>query len=76
MISYRAAIIAGIIMSSLIAFGMTLWNWIENPGSIFHDSSGTNWTFVWDTFLSWFGPLLLLLVPALLLTAYLKYRES
>lgn len=70
--TYRFVLTVSIGISIVIAFGMTLWNWIENPGGIFHDTSGTSWSFVSDTFFSWFWPLLLLLLPVFLLAAYLK----
>ena len=34
-------------------------DWSKNPGGMFHDSAGTNWTIVLETALSWFLPLLL-----------------
>ncbi|MEL6822385.1 MAG: hypothetical protein AAFP70_11530 [Calditrichota bacterium] len=58
-------------LSGFLASLMSLWNWIENPGSIFHDSSGTNWSFVWDTFFSWFWPMLLFFLPVFLIAGYL-----
>jgi len=70
--TFRFASLFAICISGLVASLMALWNWIENPGSIYHDSSGTNWSFIWDTFFSWFWPLLLLLLPVSLLVAYLK----
>ena len=46
----------GTITSFIVTFIITLWEWIENPGSIFHNKNGTNWSFVYDTAISWFIP--------------------
>jgi len=73
--NYRIALFTGVGISGLIAGTMALWNWLENPGGIFQSADGTNWSFVWETFLSWFLPLLLLLLPIFLLTAYLRTRS-
>ncbi|MGH1364441.1 MAG: hypothetical protein ACRBF0_12855 [Calditrichia bacterium] len=73
--NYRIAILAGVGVSVLISGGMALWNWLENPGSIFQTADGTNWSFIWETFGSWFLPLILLLLPIFLLTAYLRTRS-
>ena len=35
---------------------VVIWEWVENPGGIFHGESGTNWPFVFDTAISWFIP--------------------
>jgi len=35
---------------------ITIWEWIENPSGIFHNENGTNWSFVYDTAISWFVP--------------------
>ena len=35
----------------------TLMDWLENPSGIFHSPAGTNWQFVFDTWWSWFWPL-------------------
>lgn len=46
----------GLIIAILATLTFTLWDWIENPSGIFHDSTGTNWNFVYDTAVSWFFP--------------------
>lgn len=35
---------------------VVIWEWLENPGGIFHSETGTNWEFVFDTAISWFVP--------------------
>ena len=42
----------GIIVASVISF----LDWRLNPSGIFHSDLGTNWRFVWDTWISWFVP--------------------
>ncbi len=51
--------IMGILFASLSALIFTVWDWLENPGGIFRDSTGTNWNFVYDTAISWFLPTLI-----------------
>ena len=50
----------GLASGAVIAIPLTLimcvWEWIENPGGIFHGPGGTNWSFVFDTAMSWFVP--------------------
>ena len=40
----------------LVAILASVWEWIENPGGIFHNSEGTNWQFVFETAWSWWIP--------------------
>lgn len=49
-------VFVGSIMSIAVTVYVTLWEWIENPGGIFHDSNGTHWRFVFDTAVSWLWP--------------------
>lgn len=48
-----------LVFSVLLAGLFSMWNWVENPGGIFHDSVRTNWGFVYDTAASWFVPIFL-----------------
>jgi len=52
------AISVGIAAGVVLAGIFTVWNWLENPGGIFRDDSGTHWSFVYDTAASWFFPTL------------------
>jgi hypothetical protein len=47
---------AGAIVSSSVTVIVVVWEWLENPGGIFHSETGTNWEFVFDTAISWFIP--------------------
>lgn len=54
------SIVFGIGLGGLIAgclsVVMSLWAWLENPSGIFHGDDGTNWSFVFDTLISWLLP--------------------
>ena len=47
---------AGAAVSSAVTVIVVIWEWLENPGGIFHSEAGTNWEFVFDTAVSWFVP--------------------
>ena len=47
---------AGAAVSLAITIIVVVWEWLENPGGIFHNEDGTNWGFVLDTAVSWFVP--------------------
>ncbi|XOV88241.1 MAG: hypothetical protein ACFHX7_25345 [Pseudomonadota bacterium] len=47
------------LVATLVTTFVTVWEWLENPGGIFHDAAGTRWHFVFDTAISWFVPVLL-----------------
>ena len=46
----------GAAVSSVVTVVVVIWDWLENPGGIFHSEIGTNWKFVFDTAISWFVP--------------------
>jgi hypothetical protein len=46
----------GAAVSAAVTLVITIWEWLENPGGIFHDETGTRWNFVVDTAVSWFVP--------------------
>ena len=49
-------ILTGAAVATAITLIVTIWEWMENPGGIFHNAEGTNWGFVYDTAVSWFFP--------------------
>ena len=51
-----ARLLTGALISALVTLVITIWEWIENPGGIFHGTEGTNWNFVFDTAISWLVP--------------------
>lgn len=44
----------------LAASTMSFLDWRLNPGGLFRGESGTTWPVVWETWVSWFVPVLLL----------------
>jgi hypothetical protein len=67
--SLKFGLITALILTALV----TAWEWIENPGGIFHNDNGTNWSFVYDTAISWFVPTFLnvTLISGLVYTVFL-----
>ncbi|MEM6514373.1 MAG: hypothetical protein AAF660_15285, partial [Pseudomonadota bacterium] len=59
----RFALLASGFVAVALATLMSAWNWIDNPSGIFQNDSGTNWSFLFDTFISWFLPTLIGLMP-------------
>ena len=49
-------LVSGAAVAALVTLIMCVWEWLENPGGIFRDASGTHWNFVYDTAVSWFVP--------------------
>ncbi|MDA0682956.1 MAG: hypothetical protein O2797_05265 [Bacteroidetes bacterium] len=49
----------GLVIAIMVSSVVTVMQWWDNPGDVFHSVDGTNWPFVWDTWLSWFSPTLL-----------------
>ena len=49
-------ITTGALVSAIVTLIVVIWEWLENPGGIFHDENGTNWGFVLDTATSWLVP--------------------
>ncbi|MEQ8407778.1 MAG: hypothetical protein RKH07_05840 [Gammaproteobacteria bacterium] len=62
--NWRAQLISSWLIATKVAFCIALfltllftgWDWLANPSGIFHDDTGTNWRFVYDTAESWFLP--------------------
>jgi len=57
-------------LSATVTLVICIWEWIENPGGIFHDANGTNWQFIVETGMSWFIPTFL---NSLMLTSILHF---
>ena len=43
-------------MAVIVTIIIVIWEWVENPGGIFRDASGTNWGFIFETAISWLMP--------------------
>ncbi len=50
------ALLLGVTVGFIVASVMSFLDWRLNPSGIFHSDLGTNWRFVWDTWISWFMP--------------------
>ena len=74
----RSGWLPGGVLSFLVALGVagaaTFLDWRANPGQLFQDHAGTRWSVVWDTFISWFLPTLLL-AALILVPASIVYRR-
>lgn len=55
----RFGLLFGVVAALLTTLVMTLWDWLENPGGLFHGPGGTNWDIVTETAISWLGPVFL-----------------
>ncbi len=72
----RTGVLAGILMSTAWTGVIVVWEWLENPGGIFHDESGTAWHFVRDTAVSWWGPTMMVTIPlATLLVLLWRFQQ-
>ena len=69
-------LVAGVIFAAVLTAVVTSWEWIENPGGIFHGPDGTNWAFIIETAVSWFVPSLLYGagLATIIYLVYMKYR--
>jgi hypothetical protein len=54
--SWVFGIMTGAATSAVVTLVIVVWEWLENPGGIFHNADGTNWGFVFETATSWFVP--------------------
>jgi H+/Cl- antiporter ClcA len=62
----------GIIIGMVVSSVMTFQDWCLNPGGIFHsERQGTQWSFVWDTWISWFLPVTLTWVVIATIALYI-----
>lgn len=75
--SLRTGIILGLSISVAVTAVICVWEWIENPGGIFHDANGTNWQFVFETGISWLVPTFLTWAVVVTVSHYLyqRFRE-
>ncbi len=53
------AVLLGTTVGFIVASVISFLDWQLNPSGIFHSDLGANWQFVWDTWISWFIPILL-----------------
>ena len=75
---WKLAAIVGLLTGLAVSATMTFMDWRLNPGNIFHNEHGTNWTVVTETALSWLGPvgLLIFLVAVIVLYSIAWIRSN
>lgn len=66
------AISAALLVSATVAGIATYLDWRLNPDGIFQGADGTDWAVVWETWISWFAPVLLLAAIVLALAWYAR----
>ena len=47
---------SGLFLSVIVTLVILIWELIENPGGVFRDKNGINWSSFYDTAISWFIP--------------------
>jgi hypothetical protein len=75
--SWIIGTVFGLLAGFLVAIPMTVLDWHLNPSGVFHDETGTHWTVVAETAISWFWPVaVLVLAITVLLLAWLSRARS
>jgi H+/Cl- antiporter ClcA len=68
--TWKTAAIIGLLTGLAVSATMTVVDWRLNPGGIFHDELGTDWSVVSETVLSWLWPIALVTFLAALVVLY------
>lgn len=71
----RGAVIAGAIAAAAAGV-MAFRDWSLNPSGVFRGPAGTAWPAVWETWLSWFFPLLALAAMVVMPIVFWRARRS
>ena len=72
---------AGAAVAVMVTVPITYADWRLNPAGLFHDDTGTHWDVVFETALSWFVPVALLVFAVVtvahhLLSKFAQRRAS
>ena len=67
-------VMIGIVTGLIVAFVMTFLDWRLNPGSVFYNTHGTDWTVVVETAFSWFAPTSVVVSGSALLVFFVLVR--
>ena len=67
-------VVIGVVVGFMVAAVMTFLDWRLNPGGIFHNARGTDWTVVVETAVSWFAPVSVLVSVSALLVLIVLAR--
>ena len=54
--------IVGSFVGLMVAVGMTFVGWRQNPAGLFHSDQDTHWDIVFETALSWFWPIAIIVL--------------
>lgn len=65
----------GVLVGLIVAFTATYRDWRQNPGGIFHNTEGTDWSVVVETGVSWFVPVFVSASVLALLVALVRTRS-
>jgi len=68
-------VLVGAVVDLVVASAMTVLDWRLNPGGIFHNTQGTDWTVVMETAVSWFVPISVLVSVLALLVLFWVTRQ-
>ncbi|MEM7280082.1 MAG: hypothetical protein AAF438_00425 [Pseudomonadota bacterium] len=74
-LSWKAIFLVSIGVAFAVAVLATFADWWKNPAGIFHDDTGTHWPIVWETAISWFMPVFLVLVTILIVWLLVLRRK-
>ena len=74
--SNTKAVVIGISVGLVITAWVTFFDWRLNPGGIFRDAEGTNWSIVLETGWSWFFPVAIAATALALIVAMVLRRRS
>ena len=73
---WMLGLLVGALVGLVVASVMTFLDWRLNPGGIFRDAQGTDWTVVTETAVSWFAPISgLVSVLAILVLLWIARRR-
>ena len=65
--AWLCGLTSAVLLAAVLAAVPSGLDWLANPGDVFRGADGTHWRVVFETYLSWFGPLFLLLGPVTVL---------
>lgn len=68
--TWKLAAAIGLLLGIVVASAMTFMDWRANPGGIFHGETGTNWTIIMETAISWWWPVTLITMLATVIFLY------
>ena len=64
--AWTRAVLGALVVGLVVASTTSFLDWRLNPGGLFHGPTGTSWGVVWETWVSWFAPVFLLVAAVAL----------